>query len=109
MLTRSTLPDSITLGGGEVLAPVIGGHLEQEPFLTVAHSGVDVKQNGWANGLFESQERRLIISEAKRQGLKYRVVGVLSRNLRGKRDLGGQPYQPSVFVFVEVKGAPANA
>lgn len=37
------LPDSIRLKTGETLKPVIGGHLELTPFLTI----VDVKKNGW--------------------------------------------------------------
>ena len=101
MIRRTELPDTIILPSGETLEPVIGGYLENNPFLAVEHCGVDVKRNGWANGLLESQERQLIIDEAKRRKLKYREVGVLSRNLRGKRDLHGQTYQPSVFVFVQ--------
>jgi len=45
----------------------------------------------------------MIVSEAKRRKLKYRKVSVLSKNLRGKRDLHGHTYKPTVYVFVEVK------
>lgn len=34
-------------------------------------------------------------------GRKYRTVLVLNKNLRGKRDLYGQSYKPSKFVFCE--------
>lgn len=102
-MLRCTLPDEIRLPTGEILMPVIGGHLGQQPFLTVEHSHVDVRQNGWANGLVGNQERRLIIGEAKRQKLKYRVVSVLSRELRGKLDLHQRPYTPNKWVFVQVK------
>lgn len=33
--------------------------------------------------------------------IKYRVIGVLSRNLRGRTDLYGKPYEPTKWVFVE--------
>lgn len=102
MLNRTDLPDELTLPTGETLRCVIGGHLDNKPFLTKEHSGVDVTQNGWGNGLFGSQERQLILDEAKRQKRKYRQVSVLSRSLRGKRDLHGKPYKPSIYVFVEV-------
>ena len=101
MLKRTFLPDEITLETGETLKCVIGGHLENTPFLTKEHSGVDVTQNGWGNNIFDSQEREMIVDEAKRRKLKYRKVSVLSRNLRGKRDLDGQPYRPTVYIFVE--------
>jgi hypothetical protein len=101
MIQRSSLPDSLRLSSGETLKPVIGGHLENEPFLTVEHSGVDVRQNGWGNELHETQERSLVVNEAKRRKLKYRTVGVLSRNLCGKLDLHYRPYTSSVWIFVQ--------
>jgi hypothetical protein len=104
MIRKTNLPESITLSDGAVLKPVIGGHLEQKPFLTIAGSGVDVTKNGWGNDLPSlDNERRLIISEAKRRGLRHRMVSVLSRNLRGKLDLHGSPYRGSMWVFVEVR------
>lgn len=39
---------------------------------------------------------------AKLNKLKYKTVRVMSRNLRGKRDLHGSFYRPSIWVFVEV-------
>ena len=101
MIQRDDLPDEIKLPTGETLKCVIGGHLENKPFLTKEHSGVDVKENGWGNNLFDSQERQLIVDEAKRQKLKYRKVSVMSRNLRGKNGLDGRPYRPSIYVFVQ--------
>jgi len=96
-MKRNTLPDSIVLATGEVLKPVIGGHLELKPFLTV----VDVRKNGWLADLTTSEESA-IIAEAKRQKLKYRRVSVLSRNLRGKFGLDRRPYSPTVWIFVQV-------
>ena len=99
-MNRSYLPDHITLKTGERLFPVIGGSLHGIPFLTT----VDTSVNGWANGITDSQERTLIIEEAKRQKRKYRRVNVMSGRLRGKRDLVGLPYRASVFIFVEFDG-----
>ncbi len=104
MILRCNLPERITLPGGEVLKPVIGGHLEQKPFLTE----VDVTKNGWLSQLMDTEpdveraERKLIIREAKRQGLKYRQVSVLARGLRGRLDLHGRSYTGSKWVFVQV-------
>jgi hypothetical protein len=102
MLHKSNLPDQITLPCGAVLRPCIGGHLAQQPFLTVADAGVDVRQNGWASGLRRSEDAE-IIAQAKRLKLKYRRVSVLSRNLRGRLDLHQRPYTGTQWVFVEVK------
>jgi hypothetical protein len=109
MIRRCNLPDEITLPGGAVLKPVIGGHIGQKPFLTVEGAGVDVTKNGWMTSAVindpdpERWQRKQIIAEAKRQRRKFRVVSVLSRNLRGKLDLYHRPYTGSVWVFVEVR------
>lgn len=108
-MRKCNLPHEIILPTGEVLKPVIGGHLENEPFLTIEHSHVDVTKNGWGNDLLNldpcsfRRVRELIIAEAKRRKLKYRRVEVLSRNLRGKLDLYYRPYTATKWVFVEVK------
>ena len=99
-MLRTEMPESIRLPTGEVLKPVIGGHLENKPFLTK----IDVKQNGWMDRLIGSEEE-IIIAEAKQRKLKYRRVSVLSRNLRRSVDLHGRPYRPTRWVFVQV---PAN-
>lgn len=99
MIRRCELPDDITLPTGATLKAVIGGHLEQKPFLTV----VDVTRNGWSADLpVGVSEEAAIIAEARRRRLKYRRVAVLSRNLRRSLDLHGRPYRPSVWIFVEV-------
>lgn len=100
-MRRSSLPDSITLPTGEVLKPVIGGHLEQKPFLTI----VDVTKNGWLADL-PINVNDAIVDEAKRQKLKYRRVAILSSNLRGKLDLHYRPYTPTNWVFVQTKPNP---
>ena len=99
----TNLPDAIRLPTGEVLKPVIGGHLELKPFLTL----VDVRKNGWLADLPCSEETA-IIEEAKRRGLKFRRVAVLSRNLRNRLNLYGRLYQPTQWVFVQVKEKPCN-
>lgn len=100
-MRRTNLPESLTVGDA-TLYPVIGGHLRNSPFLTLAHSGVDVTKNGWGNEILGSVNN-LIVAEAKRRKLRYRRVEVLSRGLRGKRDLHGDTYRPTKWVFVEVK------
>jgi hypothetical protein len=98
-MRRSSLPDEITLPTGETLKPVIGGHLEQIPFLTT----VDVTKNGWLADLpITTNEQKEIINEAKRRKLKYRRVFVISRNLRNSLDLRNQPYRPTAWVFVQI-------
>lgn len=103
MITRTSLPDEIVLPTGETLKPVIGGHLGQQPFITE----IDVTRNGWADQINDPDilrgVRNLVIREAKRRKLKYRQVAVLSRNLRRSLDLHYRPYQPTKWVFVEVK------
>lgn len=37
------------------------------------------------------------------KGLKYRYINVLSKNLRGKRDLHGNYYKPTRWLFIEEK------
>lgn len=101
-MRKTILPESITLPTGEILYPVIGGHLKNKPFLTIEHSSVDVTKNGWESDLIDKEES-LIIAEAKRQKLKYRRVQVLSRGLRGKLDLHYRQYRPTIWVFVEVR------
>jgi len=84
----SNLPEQIILSTGEILKPVIGGHLDNKPFVN-------------PNGLYDTAEREVIVNEARRRKLKYRRIGVLHRNLRGKLDLHGYPYRPNVWIFVE--------
>jgi hypothetical protein len=104
MIRRTNLPDSILLPTGEVLEPVIGGHLQHKPFLTLEHSGVDVTKNGWAIYLPIGGEESAIIAEAKRLKLKYRRVQVLSRRNRLKYDPWDRKYNAATqWVFVEVK------
>lgn len=40
--------------------------------------------------------------ELKAQGLTVCIVEVLSRQLKGKPDLHGKPYTPSVFIFSDL-------
>ena len=36
-------------------------------------------------------------------GKKYRVVYVMSKNLKGKKDFFGKPYEPTKWVYTEEK------
>lgn len=40
-----------------------------------------------------------ILQTLKKEGRKMILVKVLSRNLRGKTDLHGKPYQPTEWIF----------
>lgn len=95
MRTTYNLPMEIVLPTGEILKPVIGGTLDNKPFYEFRP---DIP---W----FESLEHDDIKAKARRLRLKYRRIGVLSRNLRGKYDLHGRLYQPNVWSFVEVGAA----
>lgn len=46
---------------------------------------------------------RNILELAKNKGLKYRTIKVLSKHLRGKTDLYHKPYEPRVYLYVEVE------
>lgn len=91
MRTTYNLPMEMVLPTGEILKPVIGGMLDNKPFVLPS-----ILQVSWL------AHREIIINEARRRKLKYRVIGVLSRNLRGKFDLHGQLYRPNVWVLVQV-------
>lgn len=47
------------------------------------------------------KDNKDIIREANAKGLRYRTVNVISSNLLHKTDLHGNPYKPSVFIYVE--------
>jgi hypothetical protein len=81
------------LATGERLLPVIGGTLDNKPFYEFR------PDMPWS----ELREHDDIRAEARRRKLKYRRIGVLSRNLRGKYDLHRRLYRPNVWSFVEVK------
>jgi len=42
---------------------------------------------------------RVISETLKKEGRKMLVVNVLSKNLKGKTDLYGKPYQPNKHIF----------
>ncbi len=86
MRTTYNLPDVIALPSGEILKAVIGGTLDNKPFI------------GPCDFMFEHEE---IKREARRLKLKYRRIGVLSRTLRGKYDLHGRLYRPNVWSYVQ--------
>lgn len=45
--------------------------------------------------------QRYLIAALKCYEITYRRVDVLSKNLRGKTDLYGLPYQPTKWIFIE--------
>ncbi len=96
MIRKYDLPGNIKLKCGAVLFPVFGGYIGSIKFLPMAG------ENGWLGKQINSHEA-LVVEEAKKRKLKYRMVSVLSRNLRGKTDLHHRPYRPNIYVFVEVK------
>lgn len=100
MIRKTSLPDSITLPCGAVLKPVIGGHVAGKRFIP---DDDNTKPNDGTSDFFERTHNNAAIAEAKRRGLKFRRVSVLSRNLRGKLDLHGRNYTDTKWVFVEVK------
>lgn len=51
--------------------------------------------------VINSQSIKENINFAKSQKLCYRTIEILNRNLRGKKDLHGQNYKPTKWVFVE--------
>lgn len=73
-MLKTYLPDKIILEDDIVLRPVIPNTREE-----IGHA--------WAR--------------IQASGLRYRTVKVLARNLRGKTDLHGNPYQPTEWLFVE--------
>jgi hypothetical protein len=93
MRTAYILPTEMVLATGERLLPVIGRTLDNKPFY---EWNLD---KPWS----VLSEHDDIKAEARRRKLKYRRIGVLSRNLRGKYDLHGQLYRPNVWSFVEVR------
>ena len=70
-MTRSHLPNTITLSNGKVLRPVIG-----EP-------------------------KGPVLEKAKAEKKAYRHVSVLHPRLRGVENLHGKHYQPTQWLFVE--------
>lgn len=48
------------------------------------------------------RSRSFILEYIKRNGGKYRQVSVMHRNLRGKLDLHGRPYRPSVWILTDI-------
>lgn len=111
IMLKTSLPDEIVLKDGTVLKCVVGGHLNQKPFLTKENTdgAVDCTKTNWGTALMSSPdyydhtEQKLIIRVAKKLKLKYRKVEVLSRRLRGKEGLHGGLYRPTIWTFVEVK------
>lgn len=78
-MLKTSLPRSITLPDGTVLdkrISVISGTRHNK---------------GWA------------INAIRSRGGRYRCVEVLERNLRGKNDLRGRPYQPSTWILTDTK------
>src|SRR5262245_19988930 len=90
MRTVYVMPEEIVLPTGQMLKPVIGRHFDKKRFVDGSNT-------------IGSEERDRIIAEAKRRKLKYRTIGVLSRNLRGKYDLHRQLYRPNVWMYVQVQ------
>lgn len=83
-MLRTSLPGSITLPGGVTLD----------------------KRIHYMPGIGLS--RSALIAKIKARGGKYRLVEVLSRNLRGRNDLHGSPYRPSTWILTNLSDVDAR-
>lgn len=83
-MLRCNLPREIVTPDQKILKPVIGGYVGGKFFIKPLASINE------------------IITEAQKQKRKYRTIKILARNLRGKLDYHGIPYQPNTFVFVQI-------
>lgn len=83
-MLRTSLPKSISLPGGVTLD----------------------KRISYAPGIGLS--RSALITKIKARGGKYRLVEVLSRNLRDKNDLHGSPYRPTTWILTNLSDVDAR-
>ncbi len=70
----------------------------------LTHLPKELKIKGRTFVLFSSPTAQSLsesFREVKKSGIKFRTVKVLARNLRGRNDLHGKPYQPNEFIMVE--------
>lgn len=75
---------------------MINNTLKNKAMLT--HLPKEIKSNGKTFVYFGSCSD---IHDKPAKGVKYRVISVLARNLRGRTDLHGNLYKPSKWYFVE--------
>lgn len=64
-------------------------------------SGTILKMYAAASALANMNARHRA-AELKAQGLTVAIVEVLSNQLKGKPDLHGKPYTPSVFIYTDL-------
>jgi len=65
---------------------------------TITEKGITFKRE-YHSG--EKAGMDYLVQCLKAQGIKYRTVFVLAKNLRGRLDLHGKPYQPTKWIFAE--------
>lgn len=67
----------------------------------INYNGNRYERNSELSASFESVFYSLpkLLEALKRGGQKAVIVKVLSRNLKGKKDLHGKPYAPSLWIF----------
>lgn len=68
---------------------------------TIKYNGIDYQPNGQLSATFGSIHFSLskLLEALKKGGQKAVLVKVLSKNLKGKTDLYGKPYQPTLWIF----------
>jgi hypothetical protein len=68
---------------------------------TVEYNGQIYLKDVFRSAALSAEQVRLsaIQDEVKKEGRKMILVNVLSKNLKGKTDLHGRPYQPTKWIF----------
>ncbi len=67
----------------------------------ITYNGNEYKANAriTSSMIANNTSVRVISETLKKEGRKMIVVNVLSKNLKGKTDLYGKPYQPNKHIF----------
>ena len=70
----------------------------------ILYNGETYKVNPAISGAMHSNNTPLktIDTTLRKEGKKAICVNVLSKNLRGRTDLHGKPYQPSKWIFTPI-------
>ncbi len=68
---------------------------------TIKYNGIEYRRNGQLSSTFEGIHFALpkLLEALKKGGQKAVLVKVLSKNLKGKTDLHGKLYQPTLWIF----------
>lgn len=68
---------------------------------TINYNGETYHNNPFISAAMELNNTKLkdIATELKKQGRKAILINCLSKNLKGKKDLYGQPYKPTRHIY----------